>query len=150
MKLIIPPPIQAAMCAGGMWLVAEYVPEFSFEFSWSTYVTALLVFVGVCIDFSALAVFVRSKTTVSPVSPEKTSVLVVKGIYKYSRNPMYLGLAFILSGFGFWLENWATLLFVPAFIWYITHYQIIPEEEVLLEKFGLDYTDYLARVRRWI
>ena len=150
MRLIVPPPLQAGVCAGGMWLVAKYVPEFAVDFQWSTYFTAFLVFIGVCIDFAALAVFFRSKTTVSPIAPQKTSRLVVSGVYKFSRNPMYLGLAFILSGFGFWLENLATFLFIPVFIWYVTRYQIIPEEEILLEKFGLEYADYVSKVRRWI
>ncbi len=150
MRLVIPPPLQAVICAGGMWLVASYVPEFKFEFSWNVYLSAVLVFIGVCIDFSALSVFFRSKTTVSPISPQKTTSLVVTGIYRFTRNPMYLGLAFILSGFGIWLENWATLLFVPVFIWYVTNFQIIPEEEILLEKFGVEYADYFASVRRWL
>lgn len=150
MRLIVPPPIQAAVFAGLMWLVARYVPEFAVDLPWMIYVAGVLVIIGVVIDFSALAVFFRFKTTVSPLSPQKTTALVTSGIYQFSRNPMYLGLVFILTGFGVWLGNWATLSMVPIFVWYVTRFQIIPEEEILLEKFGIEFADYYASVRRWL
>ncbi|MDJ0614946.1 MAG: isoprenylcysteine carboxylmethyltransferase family protein [Rhizobiaceae bacterium] len=150
MRLLIPPPLQAIICAGLMWVSSQFLPSVSYTSEWSLYLAAGLVLIGICIDFSALAGFFKSKTTVSPVSPSKTTSLVVTGIYQYTRNPMYLGLAFILSGFAIWLGNAVSLVFVPLFIWYVTRFQIIPEEEVLLEKFGMQYADYVSKVRRWI
>ncbi|MEM7291268.1 MAG: isoprenylcysteine carboxylmethyltransferase family protein, partial [Pseudomonadota bacterium] len=72
------------------------------------------------------------------------------GIYNFSRNPMYLGLSFVLTGFGLWLGNFAALFLVPCFVAYITRFQIIPEEEILHEKFGTEYVEYCERVGRWI
>jgi len=63
---------------------------------------------------------------------------------------MYLGLAFILMGWAMYLANLATLLLVPAFVAYMTRFQIKPEERALLAKFGSDFADYMAAVRRWI
>ena len=150
MRLLVPPPIQAAICGGLMWLVAEFVPEFTYVFPGQTYIVAFFVTCGVAIDLVSIRAFSRKKTTISPVSPENTSSLIIDGIYRYSRNPMYLGLALILTGFGVWLENLVCLSLVPGFVWYISKYQIEPEEEVLLEKFEGEYADYIQRVGRWI
>lgn len=63
---------------------------------------------------------------------------------------MYLGMGFILTGLGLWLGNIASFIMVPIFIWFVTQLQIIPEEEILLEKFGDEYSNYMKRVRRWV
>ena len=92
----------------------------------------------------------RNKTTVSPVTPKNASALVSTGIYRYTRNPMYLGMLMLIIAIGLWIGN---LMIIPAsalFVWYITAYQIIPEEEALREKFGQAYDEYCNQVRRWI
>jgi protein-S-isoprenylcysteine O-methyltransferase Ste14 len=63
---------------------------------------------------------------------------------------MYLGIAFVLLGWAIYLANLAALLLVPAFVAYMTRFQIKPEERALLEKFGSNFADYMAAVRRWI
>jgi protein-S-isoprenylcysteine O-methyltransferase Ste14 len=84
------------------------------------------------------------------MKPETTATIVTAGIYCVTRNPMYLGIAFVLLGWAIYLANLAALLLVPAFIAYMTRFQIKPEERALLEKFGSNFADYMAAVRRWI
>ncbi|MEO1475370.1 MAG: isoprenylcysteine carboxylmethyltransferase family protein, partial [Pseudomonadota bacterium] len=90
------------------------------------------------------------RTTVNPLRPDKATHLVVTGLYRISRNPMYLGLAILLTGWGLYLGDAANLAVLAAFIGFITIFQIKPEEEILRSKFGDDYIDYCRRVRRWI
>ena len=150
MKLLIPPPVQAVICAGLMWLVTQQFPQFGFAFSIQQEVAILICIIGIGIDLFSVGLFARQKTTVSPFSPDKTASLVTTGLYQFTRNPMYLGMAIILSGLGVWLGNYASFLMIPCFAWYVTQLQIIPEEKILLEKFGEEYGEYMLRVRRWI
>jgi protein-S-isoprenylcysteine O-methyltransferase Ste14 len=94
--------------------------------------------------------FRRIKTTVNPLHPERASSIVTTGIYQHTRNPMYVGIAFVLLGCFVAFGGLSALIGLPAFIWYITRFQIIPEERVLSAKFGGEYTAYLASVRRWL
>ena len=150
MKLLIPPPVQALICAGLMWLIARQFPDFSFSFALQQPLAIFVCLIGIGIDLVSVGLFAREKTTVSPFSPAKSTTLVTTGFYNYTRNPMYLGMAFILTGLAIWLGNFASFFMIPCFMWYITYLQIIPEEEMLLEKFGQEYGEYMMRVRRWI
>ena len=84
------------------------------------------------------------------MKPDSTSSLVISGIYKYTRNPMYLGFVLVLLGWAAFLSNLAALALLPAFVLYINRFQIIPEEHVLTSLFPDAYPAYRARVRRWI
>ena len=84
------------------------------------------------------------------MKPETASSIVTVGIYRFTRNPMYLGLAFALAGWAIYLANLAALLIVPIFVAYMTQFQIKPEERALLAKFGADFAAYMAAVRRWL
>lgn len=84
------------------------------------------------------------------MKPENTTGIVIKGLYQYSRNPMYLGLLIILFGFGLWLGSLSPFLMLPVFYWVITEMQIKPEERMLEQKFGKEYLDFKNRVRRWL
>ena len=94
--------------------------------------------------------FRLAKTTVNPNKPDQASALVTTGVYKISRNPMYVGFAFVLAGWGVWLTSLWALLCVLGFICYLTWFQIIPEERALLKIFGQGYSDYKSRVKRWL
>ena len=76
--------------------------------------------------------------------------MVTESVYRYTRNPMYLGLACCTFAWGLYLQNFAALLFVIPFVAYMTHFQIKPEERALLEVFGAEYAEFSNRVRRWI
>ncbi len=108
--------------------------------------------VGVTIGLWSVVTFKMAKTTVNPVSVEKASFLVTHGIFKYSRNPMYLAMAICIIGVALYLrvELIMGLFFLFFYIAYMTRFQIVPEEKVLLEKFNEDYQCYLNQTRRWL
>ena len=99
---------------------------------------------------SGIVSFRRAKTTVNPMKPDSTSSLVVSGIYRYTRNPMYLGFLLVLLGWAAFLSNVAALAFLPAFVVYMNRFQIRPEERVLASLFPHDCSGIPAKVRRWI
>ena len=108
-----------------------------------------LIIGGTIILFGIVA-FRKAETTVTPLYSDKASSLVTIGIYQYTRNPMYFGLLLILFSIGFYLQNLASMFVLPIYVWFISKYQIIPEEEALHKLFGQDYKNYQDRVRRWI
>ena len=95
-------------------------------------------------------VFIKLRTTVDPRCPEKAKKLVIIGIYKYSRNPMYIGILLIITGITVYFGALSSIFVIPLFVTYINNYQIAPEEVALQEKFGESYTHYAQNVRRWL
>ena len=132
-----------------MWLVAQEVALLTFAGAWQLPLAAALALTGGAIDLWSVALFFRGGTTVNPMAPARASRLVRKGMYRVTRNPMYLGLLLMLTAWGIWLGSVVSLLLVPVFAWVVTLMQIVPEEKVLTEKFGDTYTDYCRDVRRW-
>jgi protein-S-isoprenylcysteine O-methyltransferase Ste14 len=90
------------------------------------------------------------RTTTNPLKPANASALVVRGIYRVTRNPMYLGLAALLAAWAIYLSSLAALAVLPLFVLYINRFQIAPEERALRSRFGAEFEAYRARVRRWI
>lgn len=150
MKLLIPPPIIALLCGLAMWGIAEVFPQTRLTFSFQMALASAFVAVGLAFDLISIGAFRKAKTTVTPLAPEKATSLVVTGLYRYTRNPMYLGLLLILSGIAIWLGSPVNGAILIAFVGYITAFQIAPEEARLTELFGSDYERYRARVRRWL
>lgn len=150
MELKIPPPLQALLFGTVMWFLDSWLgfAKLTFYFQW-VIVLALFIF-----GFSIIALaglnFKAAKTTVNPLKPSQASSLVIAGVYKISRNPMYLGLLVILLAWAFYLGNIFALAVLPVFVWYITNFQIKPEEKALMSIFGKEYQLYCATVRRWI
>ena len=149
LDLKIPPPIVGLALALVMWC-ARLDPALPLPADVREVLVGLCVAVGLGFDAMALLVFMRSKTTVNPLTPARTSALVTRGVYRVTRNPMYLGMALVLLGWGFYLNAWLALLGPVAFVAYITRFQILPEERVMAQHFGEAYTRYCARVRRWL
>lgn len=150
LKLKIPPPVYALLVAAFMWFLNSTVPVFYWiKEPWNALAFALVA-VGICIDLYAVSLFWRAKTTVNPLKPDNSQSIVESGLYRFTRNPMYLGMLFILAGFAVWLGSLTPLLGLPLFVLLITIQQIIPEEQILTNKFGQPYLDYKHRVRRWL
>ena len=99
---------------------------------------------------SGVISFRLAQTTVDPVHPERASSVVTTGIYRWTRNPMYLGFWLLLLAYAVKLSQPLALLLLPVFIGYMNRFQIIPEEQALERLFGDDYRNYCQRVRRWI
>ncbi|MCP4010369.1 MAG: isoprenylcysteine carboxylmethyltransferase family protein [Proteobacteria bacterium] len=146
----IPPPLLGFVTALLMWLLAQLLPTLSMVSSNLYRVGIVVMLAGFCLDVIGLLQFRTNSTTINPLSPEKASSMVTTGLYKYSRNPMYLGLLIVLSGWALYLGNLASFACLPIFVRLITKFQILPEERILKEKFGAPYEEYLGNVRRWI
>ncbi|MEZ5501009.1 MAG: isoprenylcysteine carboxylmethyltransferase family protein [Steroidobacteraceae bacterium] len=151
LDLKVPPPLVLVIAGAAMYAAARLTPALSVHaFGGQRIFAALFAASGVLLVLPAVLRFRRADTTVSPLSPEKASTLVTAGVYAYTRNPMYLGLLLILIGWAMYLANATALLMLPAFVAYISRYQIRPEEEALSEKFGEAFLAYMRRVRRWL
>ena len=110
---------------------------------------ALLIAAGVMVAVLGVLEFRRAGTTVNPMSPERASNVVTSGVYRWSRNPMYLGMASVLAGLALAVGSATGLLVTAGFCAYLSRFQIAPEERRLLEAFGEPYARYLRQVRRW-
>lgn len=110
----------------------------------------VMIIIGTMIIASAISLFKKYQTTITPLNPSDATKLVTKGIYKFSRNPMYLGLLLVLSGFSIILNPIGGLLFIPLFILYLNLFQIIPEENIMVDLFKDEFLEYRDNVRRWI
>ena len=147
MQTKIPPPIVTLIFIGILYLSNSLITPF--ELAYQSVIGIFLILSGLGILIASVRVFRKVGTTVNPVDPNQASMLVVEGPFTFSRNPMYLGMSEMLIGFGFIFGAWLTLPIVALFIIYITIFQILPEEEVMKEKFE-NYDEYCSKVRRWI
>lgn len=133
-----------------MWALDRFVPLSHWIVPPWNRLGALFGLAGFAIDAAAAARFLRRKTTLSPMVPGKASSLVTDGVFRISRNPMYLGLVLLLIGWALWLGSVTPWLVVPVFVAGLTAAQIVPEERALAERFGETYFAYRRRVARWI
>ena len=150
MQLKVPPVALGVIVTALMWYAASATPTLDFRFPARFLSSSGLALLGAVICLSGVVSFRRAKTTVNPTRPDSTSSLVVSGIYRYTRNPMYLGMLLILLGWAAFLSNGLALFVLPAFVLYMNRFQISPEERVLASLFAHDYAEYSARVRRWL
>ena len=133
-----------------MWLSSYTAPALALELPGRLTICSALVMAGGVFDISGLFAFLKAKTTINPLRPGNTSHMVIAGIYRYSRNPMYFGLLLVLSGWATYLSHPLPFLILPLFVAYMNRFQIAPEERVLSAKFGPEYLTYKQSVRRWI
>lgn len=150
LDLKIPPLLIWLLLAGTMLGVAHLTPKLSFALPGSSAIALALVALGAALALAGVIAFRDRRTTVNPLTPSASSSVVTGGVYRISRNPMYLGFLFALAGWAVYLSNAGAALLLPAFIAYMTRYQIKPEERALLAKFGSEFEQYMSRVRRWI
>ena len=151
MHLKIPPPIVALISILLVFLTKDYILILYLHPHLQNTLSLIFLIIGFVIIFSATKEFKKSDTTVNPMKPEASTSLVTSGIFKYTRNPMYLGLTSILLASCFYFSSLlGIIVYVPLFILYITVFQIIPEEETMKDLFNDEYLDYCSKVRRWI
>jgi protein-S-isoprenylcysteine O-methyltransferase Ste14 len=150
LELKIPPLLVWLVFAGAMFGVAYSVPRLAFTLAGSSAIALALVALGGAVAIAGVIAFRDKRTTVNPLTPGASSVVVSSGVYRVSRNPMYLGFLLALAGWAVWLSNAGAALLLPAFVAYMTQYQIKPEERALLAKFGPEFARYTSRVRRWL
>ena len=148
-SLKVPPPIQVLAAILIMYLISRLIPSGNIlpSIGW---LGTLLIVAGLALNIFAGVVFGRAKTQISPLDPSKTTSLVQEWPYSMSRNPIYVAMTILLVGVVILFGNVFNVLVVIGFVWFITEFQIKPEEGALTEIFGDDYADYMRRVRRWI
>ena len=150
LELKIPPPLVGLAVALLMWLASLAVPGLAWPRAARMILALVTAGLGVGISAAGVRSFARVHTTVNPMKPEGASSLVTTGIFRFTRNPMYVGLLVILIGWAIFLANAASILVLPVFVLYMNRFQIGPEERVLTGIFGADFAAYRSRVRRWL
>lgn len=150
LELRIPPPLVGLLTGVAMWPLAAQSWLDGLSGSARLVAVIALVLLGAVISLAGVVSFRRARTTVNPLKPEKTSALVCSGIYRITRNPMYLGFLLVLTGWTVLLASGYAALGPVLFVAYITRFQILPEERVLTRLFGDEFTAYRSRVRRWL
>jgi protein-S-isoprenylcysteine O-methyltransferase Ste14 len=146
----VPPPLVAAAAAALMWGLARWWPLATFEVPGAPLWGTAVAVAGVLVVTAGGYEFRAAGTTFNPLRPQRASVVVTSGIYRVTRNPMYLGLLLVLVGWLVALEAATPLVGPVLFASYIGRFQIAPEERALTAKFGDEYRSYMARVRRWL
>lgn len=143
------PALVMGIFGGMMYVLARFLPFGEFDFFGRKELAYFLLGLGVLVVFIAVFQFLSAKTTTNPVQLNKTSNLVTGGIYKYTRNPMYLGMLLFLLAFGLMLGNAFNTLLAAGFVSYMNRFQIKYEEKALEELFGKEYRMYCKLTRRW-
>jgi protein-S-isoprenylcysteine O-methyltransferase Ste14 len=144
----VPPPVVMAVCALLMWLVA--FPALDFALPGREPIAAAFFVAALTVGLSAVLGFHRAKTTLNPLAPDQASALVVRGIFRWTRNPMYLAMLLVLVAWACIVANVAALVILPLFVAYLNRFQIGPEERALQARFGAEFEQYKRTVRRWL
>ena len=150
LELRVPPVAVTIIFGVSMWITATNIPAFAFDLPGRTVLSLIFVLIGTAAGISGMVEFHRARTTINPLKPTEASTMVTSGIYRMSRNPMYLGLLLLLAGWALVLANLAGFAFLPAFVAYMTQFQIRPEERALHAKFGSEFIAYKELARRWL
>ncbi|MEL6870005.1 MAG: isoprenylcysteine carboxylmethyltransferase family protein [Pseudomonadota bacterium] len=146
----IPPPLIAAAIAGLMVLIDRIPALRALDFDAPIVLPILLGVAGIAVAVAGVVQFRLQRTTVNPIKIDTASALVTTGVFRWTRNPMYLGLLCFLLGVGMKLGNIAVILVALLFVPVITTLQIRPEEAAMTKLFGDAFEAYRARTRRWL
>ena len=146
----IPPPLVVVLIGAAMAVIAWFTPALEIGSNVRFAVGGIAIALGALVAVQGARMFRRHKTTINPVDLESASALVTSGVFRFSRNPMYVGFTAMLVGWAVCLAAPWALVGPVAFVLFTNRFQIIPEERVMRDKFGQAYDDYQAQVRRWI
>jgi protein-S-isoprenylcysteine O-methyltransferase Ste14 len=148
-ELKVPPLALVFLFGALMWLASAY-SAFTLALPWHSMFALIFCSVGFAIVLAGVFAFRQAKTTVNPLKPETATAMVTSGIYRFTRNPMYLGFLLVLAGWGMYLSNLLAVALLPLFVLYMNRFQIVPEERALCAKFSHVFTAYTCSVRRWL
>ena len=146
----VPPLLVTVLFGLVMAWIAHLFPGALEPGPWRTAAAIACEIFGWTVGLLAVWTFRRARTTVNPLHPEGVTSLVTHGIFRFSRNPMYVGVVALLLGWALWLGVPWVFLGPPALMLFLQRYQILPEERILTERFGSAYLAYCKRVRRWL
>jgi len=150
LSLRVPPPVWMLLAGTAMWALDRFVPVLTVlaapwnRAGWCVMAIALVPIL------TAIRQFAQARTTVNPHEPGKASALVTGGVYRWTRNPIYLGLLLLLAGWALRLGSISACLVPPVFALVLTQVQIVPEEQALGARFGAEYDRYCRTVGRWL
>ena len=150
LELKIPPVVLTLIFAFFIWLASIQVSQGSIHLPYLIILAIIFGAIGITFALAGVLSFRKAKTTVDPTKPNSSSTIVHSGVYRISRNPMYVGFLFILLGWCIFLSNLIAFVFLPFYVLYMNRFQIIPEEHILATKFGDEYMTYKQSVRRWL
>ncbi len=150
LELKINPPLQMLISLILIYIIASILPVSVtlLEYKWS--LGGVCLTIGLFFNVAGGIFFRSEQTTGNPNKPETTSSLVTSGVYRFTRNPMYVGLLFLLLAWAIYLGSFFSMLVIPLFQQYMTRFQIIPEERALEALFTDQFPHYCSQVRRWL
>ncbi len=150
LELKVPPVAQFLVAAAAMGLLVRVVPVGAYNFPGQLLAASVILLLAGLVGMAGVRAFAAAGTTVNPLRPEAAARLVTGGIYRRSRNPMYLALLLALLAWGTWLGSLPGLLVIAVFVLVMNRLQIEPEERALESLFGENYQAYKQQVRRWL
>jgi len=150
LELKIPPLLLVILFGVAMWAVSRVLPAGYFVIPGKFLLSTAVLALGGCIALLGVLEFRSAGTTVDPRTPNQSESLVVKGVYRFTRNPMYLGFLLMLVAWGIFLGSVFAALLLPLFVVYLNRFQILPEERHMRALFGEAYDRYASQVRRWL
>jgi len=146
----VPPPLVMLCCAGVSWALAGWLPTWRLQNAGLLWCAIPVAVCGLALNLLPKLQFARAATTVNPLAPHRATQLVSSGLYRYSRNPMYLGQALLLLAWTLLLQHPLALVGLVGFVAWVTRLQIVPEERVLSARFPAAFARLSARTRRWL
>lgn len=152
LELKLPPVAVTVLTGLAMWLTAGYFPSLDVPAPalWRAAVGVVLAAAGTGFALAGVGEFRRAATTVNPRTPHASDRLVTGGVYRLTRNPMYVGMLLVLAGWAVALAHLSSPLYLLLYAVYINRFQIVPEERALAARFGEAFSEYRRRVRRWL
>jgi protein-S-isoprenylcysteine O-methyltransferase Ste14 len=146
----LPPPILLLGLVLFSWLMSLALPNLFIVIPFRNIISTLFVILGLALNIYPKLLFSKADTTVNPMRPGAATHLITTGLYRYTRNPMYLGHVLVLVGWALHLQHLVAYLAIIIYVVYITRFQILPEERILTVLFQEKYLQYCERVRRWL
>jgi len=150
LELKIPPLVLTLVFAGAMWVGSALLPSLVLPLPWRLALAVVLTGLGIAVALAGVLAFRNADTTVNPTQPSATSAMVTSGVYRVSRNPMYVGFLLVLLGWATLLAHAFAFILLPVFVAYMNRFQISAEERALSLKFGSQFATYKQSVRRWL
>lgn len=148
LKNKIPPPLVTLFFGAMIYYSTALIPSVSFKYQ--CLLAVLVLIMGIAIILAAILTFRQLQTTINPLQPNKATSLAVSGVFRFSRNPMYLAMLLILVALSLASGALAAVFLLPGFVIYISIFQIVPEEQAMEKLFSDQYLKYCKKVRRWI
>lgn len=149
LELKVPPPVVGLAAMAAMYGISRIDPSIPAGAD-HAFAATIIALGGLGVDIAGILAFRRAKTTVNPLKPDNTTSLVVTGVYRITRNPMYSGLLLLLVAWAVYLASPWSLVGPLAFVLFINRFQITPEERILEQRFGDDFLRYKKKVKRWL